>query len=82
MKYNADLLFMLLLNLDCITFKTKVYNGYSNALQVNNDKTFQYNFTSNLTNTIVTELNKKDLESLYLILINKGYSIINPIDYN
>jgi len=82
MKYDLELLLQLLQIKRCITLKTKVYGTTTIALQINNDKTFQYNFTAITSNTVISGLTKQQINETVTTLYSKfGYEQRQAIDY-
>ena len=83
MRYELDLLLQLLKIKKTITLRTKAYRGMTIALQINNDKTFQYNYTSETNNTVISGLTKQQMNETFTELhVKFGYKQIPPIDYN
>ena len=82
MRYDLDLLLQLLQIKKVITLRTKVYGSMTTALQINNDKTFQYNYTFETTNTVISGLTKRQMNETVIELHFKfGYKQIPPTDY-
>ena len=81
MRYDLDLLLQLLQIKKVITLRTKVYGSMTTALQINNDKTFQYNYTFETTNTVISGLTKRQMNETVIELHFKfGYKQMPPID--
>ena len=82
MRYDLDLLLQLLEIKKVITLITKVYGSMTIALQINNDKTFQYNYTSETTNTVISGLTKRQMnETVIELHVKFGYEQRQAIDY-
>ena len=82
MEYNLDLLLQLLQIKKVITLRTKVYGSITTALQINSDKTFQYNYTSETTNTVISGLTKRQMnETVIELHVKFGYEQRQTIDY-
>ena len=82
MRYELDLLLQLLQIKKTITLRTKVYGTMTIALQINNDKTFQYNYTSETNNTVISGMTKRQInETVTELHVKFGYTQIEAIDY-
>ena len=82
MKYDLELLLQLLQIKKAITLKTKAYRTTTTALQINNDKTFQYNYTSETNNIVISGLTKQQMNETFTeVRVKFGYTQIQAIDY-
>ena len=82
MDFELNVILELLQVKKAISFRTKVYGTITMVLQVNNDKTFQYNHTIETNNVVISELTIKEFNDLVITIHDKfGYEQIPPIDY-
>ena len=82
MDFELNVILELLQVKKAISFRTKVYGTITMVLQVNNDKTFQYNHTVETNNVVISELTIQKLNELVATLQDTlGYKQIPPIDY-
>lgn len=80
-KLDMDTILKLLRNERSITFVSKWYNGTTDNLQVNNDNTFQTNWTSNTRCVVARGFTKKRLDAMREWLVSIGYTELEPIKY-
>ena len=82
MEFELNVILELLQVKKAISFRTKVYGTMTMVLQVNNDKTFQYNHTNETNNVVISELTIKKFNELVIALRDTfGYKQIPPIEY-
>ena len=82
MDFKLNVILELLQVKKAISFRTKAYGTIIIVLQVNNDKTFQYNHTVETNNVVISELTIQKLNELVATLQDTfGYKQIQPIDY-
>ena len=66
-KLDMNTILKLLRNERSITFISKWYNGTTDNLQINNDNTFQTNWTSDTRCVVARGLTKKRLNDFFII---------------
>ena len=82
MDFKLNVILELLQVKKAISFRTKAYGTMTMVLQVNSDKTFQYNYTSETNNIVISGLTIKEFNKLVTTLRDTfGYKQIQPIDY-
>lgn len=80
-KLDMDTILKLLRNERSITFVSKWYNGTTDNLQINNDNTFQTNWTINTRCVVARGLTKKRLNDMREWLKSIGYTELEKIKY-
>ena len=80
-KLEMNTILKLLRNERSITFVSKWYNGTTDNLQINNDNTFQTNWTSDTRCVVARGLTKKRLNDMRDWLKLIGYTELEPIKY-
>ena len=81
MKLEMLTLLKLLNTEESFTLITKWYNGTTDAIQVNNDKTYQEIWTVATNNVVVRGITIKELKNYASELEKFGFTKLDPIKY-